>query len=154
VAIQPGTEPTSDDKLLGGLSHFFGGIVALIIWAVQKDKSPFVRFQALQAVAFDAVFIVIFGIGFACLFALIFGSATLGTLGIGAAAATGDETAGGAVAALSGLFFFIPFAGQCVLLAIMGVFFVGRIIAAISTFQGHHFRYPVLGERLEKMLNR
>ena len=59
--------PTSDDRLLSALAHLFGILVALIIWATHKDKSPSVRFQAVQAIAFDIVvmvFIMLFT--FAC----------------------------------------------------------------------------------------
>jgi hypothetical protein len=110
-----------------------------------------VRFQAIQAVAFDAVFIVILMIGFGCFFVMLFGGTLLGTVGIGAAASS-DDPSGAALGAFSGLFFIIPFAAQCVMFAVMGVFFVGRLIAAVNAFQGRNFRYPILGERLEKML--
>lgn len=38
---------TSDEKLMGALAHFFGPLVAVIVWITQKEKSPFVKFQAL-----------------------------------------------------------------------------------------------------------
>ena len=41
------TEISSDDRIMAALAHFLGLFGALIIWATQKDKSRFVKFQAL-----------------------------------------------------------------------------------------------------------
>jgi len=53
-------EPTSDERLLGLLSHlsiFLGGIILpIIIWATQKDKSKFVKFHSLQSIFFHLAF--------------------------------------------------------------------------------------------------
>ncbi len=50
---ETGLSPNSDERMMAALAHFFGTIGALIIWVIQKDKSRFVRFQAVQALAFD-----------------------------------------------------------------------------------------------------
>jgi uncharacterized Tic20 family protein len=96
------------------------------------------------------VFIAVFFVGFACMFALIFGGALLGVAGSAAATdQNGSLGAGGLIAMLG---FIVPLAAQCVIFLLAGVFVVARIIAAISVFQGKDFRYPVLGDRVEKML--
>ena len=53
--------PTSDEKMMGALAHVFGPLAAIIVWAIQKEKSRFVKFQALQALAFDMIVAVILG---------------------------------------------------------------------------------------------
>jgi uncharacterized Tic20 family protein len=50
---------SSEDKILAALGHLFGIIAAIIIWAVQKDKSEYVRFQASQAVVFSLSNVII-----------------------------------------------------------------------------------------------
>lgn len=55
-----------EEKLLSLFCHFsvfFGGlIVPVIIWAVQKDKSKFVRFHALQSIFSHLIFSLVIGI--------------------------------------------------------------------------------------------
>jgi len=48
---------SNDEKLISLLSHlsiFFGSlIVPIVLWAVYKDKSQYVRFQSLQTIFFQ-----------------------------------------------------------------------------------------------------
>lgn len=151
MIMQPESVATSDERLLGALAHLFGPVVALVIWATQKDKSRFVRFQALQALAFDlAVFVAAF-VGVGCMVLLIFGTTALGMAG--SLVAAGDEgTAGTLLSLISGLALFVPFLGWCVMILLIGAVSVARIVAAINVFQGRNFRYPWLGARVEKFL--
>jgi len=68
---------TQDEKVLAGLAHgsillgvftsgFGGMIAALIIWLVQKDKSPYVAFQALQALIYQGVIFLLTMMAFCC----------------------------------------------------------------------------------------
>jgi len=69
---------TSDDKLLAFLSHLsmiLGGVlVPVIIWAVKKDKSKFVRFHSLQAIFYHISYSVITGF-FIAVFLMLYLSA-------------------------------------------------------------------------------
>ena len=40
---------TQDDKVVAALAHALGPLIAIIVWANQKGKSPFVAFRSLQA---------------------------------------------------------------------------------------------------------
>jgi uncharacterized membrane protein len=62
---------SSDKNFLAAISHFFGFLVALIVWLLQKEKLPFVRFQAVQAMAFDAVVSVIMILAVICMIGMI-----------------------------------------------------------------------------------
>ena len=152
MTAQPdATAPTSDERLLAALAHFFGLVVALIIWATQKDKSRFVRFQAMQAVAFDAVLFVVFFLVVGCTMITMFGGAFLGLAG--AAAAAADETAaGGILGVLFSLSFLLPFAGTCLMFFLALGALAGRGVAAVNAYQGRNYRHPWLGDRVEKML--
>ena len=56
---------SSEEKLMSLLSHLsiiiqnIGVIAPIIIWVTQKDKSKFVRFNAIQAIFFQLVFFVL-----------------------------------------------------------------------------------------------
>jgi uncharacterized Tic20 family protein len=55
--------PTSDEKLLAMFSHFsvfLGGIILpIILYFVQKDKSKFVAFHALQSIFFHLIYLAV-----------------------------------------------------------------------------------------------
>ncbi len=64
--------PSQNDKIMAALAHIsavlplIGVIAPTIIWATQKDKSEYVAFQALQAVAYQLVMILAWFIGMGC----------------------------------------------------------------------------------------
>ena len=133
----------SDDNILAAIGHFFGTMVAIIIWAVQKDKSEYVRFQALQAVGYNIAVSIITLILFGLIFAFIFKVVSIQTGGIE-----------------SPDFFFVflltiissPWIA-CLIFPYVLVIYIARLIAVISVLQGKDFRYPWLGEYVEKMLS-
>ncbi|MBC8486994.1 MAG: DUF4870 domain-containing protein [Bacteroidetes bacterium] len=53
--------PSNEEKLISLLSHlsiFFGGlIVPIVLWAIYKEKSKYVRFQSLQTIFFHLSYI-------------------------------------------------------------------------------------------------
>jgi uncharacterized membrane protein len=138
---------TSDEKLMGALVYFLGAIVALIIWATQKGKSRFVRFHALQALAFDAVVMAAsFFISF-CLMTVIF----TGMFGLMFSAVNDPAS----IQQTPYLFMFpalLPFGiFACVFPFSIVVLFI-RLFAAGSVLSGRDFRYPVLGRKVEQFL--
>lgn len=138
---------SSDERLLGALAHFFGLLVALIIWILQKDKSRYVQFQSVQALAFDFV-VAILGIAFSiCLMGVMF----LGVAG-GVFALTNSsspENAAPLFFMIPALFPFVTFA--CVLPYSL-VLLIIRTFAAVSVLTGRDFRYPVLGKLVDNFL--
>jgi uncharacterized Tic20 family protein len=139
--------PTSDEKLMGALAHFFGIIGALIIWAIQKDKSRFVRFQAAQALAFDFIStLLMLVLGF-CSFGVMF-IGMLGTIFTAANSSASSES-------LSPFMIF-PFMFPWLMFACIFPFatalFIAKIVAAISVLNGNNFRYPWLGAKVENFL--
>ena len=132
---------------MGALAHFFGMFAALIVWALQKDKSRFVKFQALQALLFDFTVATLFGILFGCIFLL----AMLGMYGsmfffMGNASSSSDVVP----------LFFLPLLFQSTAFAcifpISLILTVIRLVAALSVLNGREFRYPIIGPWLEKFL--
>jgi uncharacterized Tic20 family protein len=147
VSEQTTTIISSDERLLATIAHFFGLLVALIIWMLQKDKSQYVRFQSVQALAFDFV-VAIFGVVFSiCLMGVMF----LGVAG-GVFAITNSSSPEGAAP----LFFMIPtlfpFVTFACIVPYSLLLLIIRAFAAGSVLTGREFRYPILGKLVENFL--
>ena len=139
--------PTSDERMMGALAHFFGVIGALIIWAIQKDKSRFVRFQAAQALAFDFAVTLLMGVLFFCLFGVMF-LGILGTMFVTLNNSTSPESLNRFMV----FPFLFPWLMFICILPFSLVLLVARVVAAVSVLSGNNFHYPFLGERVEKFL--
>lgn len=54
------TKPlSSDDKVMAVISHLLGLFVAVIVWVVNKDKSDYVKYHAVQAIGFGLVMMIL-----------------------------------------------------------------------------------------------
>jgi uncharacterized Tic20 family protein len=146
------TQPrSSEENLVAALSHLFGFLVALIVWATQKDKSHFVRFQAVQAMAFDLVISGIILLTVVSMVLLIFGFLAIG---IGDLALFGSQNNPMAepFRVMISLMTAIPFLIACSMIPLVSTITVARLIATIQTFQGKEFRYPWLGAFVERSM--
>jgi len=145
--------PTSDESLMAAISHFFGFLVALIVWATQKDKSRFVRFQSIQAMVFDICVSVIMLVVVGVLMILVFGVLALGVGDLVILGSQSNPTEGpirAVVALLTGVPFLLP----CIIVPVGIAIFIFRLIATIQTFQGKDYHYPWLGKQVERMIAR
>ncbi len=138
--------PTSDEKMLGALAHFFGVIGALIIWVMQKDKSRFVRFQAAQALAFDFSVTLLMIVLFFCLFGMMF-IGMFGTI-----FATLNNSSPENFSRFMAFPFMFPSLMFVCILPFSLALLVARVVAAISVLSGNNFHYPFLGAKVEKFL--
>ncbi len=144
----PSSSPSSNDKIMAALAHvsammpMIGVIAPIVIWATQKDKSEFVAFQAIQAVAYQLLMVFLYFVGMGCYMGSFFLMFPAGIL------SSGSDVNPGA------LLFFVPFlVFGCILLG--GFFFViYGIVAAILTFQGRDFRYVFLGNWIANYLSK
>jgi uncharacterized Tic20 family protein len=139
--------PTSDERTMAALAHFFGIIASLIIWAIQKDKSRFVRFQAAQALAFDFIVMLFMFVLSLCLFGVMF-IGMFGTIFAGLNSASASENFSWFMVfpvMLPSLMFTCIFPFSLALL-------ITRIVAAVSVLNGSNFRYPFLGAKVEQFL--
>lgn len=139
--------PTSDERMMSALAHFFGVIAALIIWAVQKDKSRFVRFQAAQALVFDFAVMLFTGVLFVCLFSLMF----LGMFGTMFTSLNSSISSENFTPFLM-LSMMFPFLMTTCILPFSLALFITRVVATISVLSGNDFHYPFLGASVERFL--
>ena len=125
--------------LLGLLSNGVGGIVAaLVIWATQKDKSPYAAAQALQAMAYQGLTFIITMIAWCCwgvLYMLLIMVPLISNPGAYEAAPP------------AGLWWGLAL--MIVPLGIWGLIILYGLFGAVRCFQGHEFRYAIIGKWLE-----
>jgi uncharacterized Tic20 family protein len=125
-----------------------GVIAPILIWATQKDKSPYIAFQALQAAAYQITLVLLWFLGMGCymcsffgFFFLIPGSAIL---------ADGNE----AWLPLFGLPIFFPFVVIGTMMLAMLLFVVYGLVAAVLVLQGRPFRYALIAGWIDRYLAR
>ena len=146
---------SQNDKIMAALAHisaiipFMGVVAPIVIWATQKDKTEYVAFQALQAVAYQLLMISTWFVGMGCYMP----SSISMFLGIPLAGSNGGRV-DPSIAPLFAVGFMFPF-------IILGAIFVGGalfiiygIIAAVQVFQGKDFRYRIIGNRLMDYLKK
>lgn len=146
------TSPNPNDKIMAALAHisailpFMGVIAPIVIWVTQKDKSEYVAFQALQAVAYQLVMILAWFVGMGCYMLSFFSM----FLTIPFAGGDGDMNPAAAPFFLLGTF--VPFLVFGAIMIGGAIFVIYGLIAAIQVFQGKDFRYIFLGNRLARYL--
>ncbi len=144
--------PTQDERIMAALSHvsilfiFFGLIAPIYLWVTQREKSAYVRFQALQAIAFQLSLIFTFILGMGCYICSIptvmFSTVLIGSL----------QTSNTNPSPLFMFPFVAPFfvIGSVMLLQV--AFIIYGVVAAALTIQGKDFRYLIIGRRVEQFL--
>ena len=141
--------PTQDDSIMAAIAHIgvvwptVGLVAPLVIWGTQREKSPFVRFQAVQAAVYQFILILaglLAGVCYMCSFFSFPFTAML--------SAPLDR---GAVC--------FPFFSLCCtfgllfLMMLLWLAYVGYgVFGAVWVLQGEDFRYVFLGPWLERYL--
>jgi len=109
------------------------GIIAIICLVMEKENR-FVKFHALQALLWDAVYIVV-------IIALMILGVIIGMLGMAASAASSSAGAGiGIIGMLVWLLWLVVFFGWLIML----------ILAAVKAYGGVEYKLPIVGNMAEK----
>jgi len=131
----------SDDKLMSLLSHLsilipnIGIIAPIVIWITQKDKSKFVRSNAIQAIFFQLVFFVLIMLSIFVGFILMFVSLPSLTANPDAA---------------PGVLFWVSMGIMNLYFPLWLFFSIYAVVAAVKCFKGRIFRYLIIGKIIEK----
>ncbi len=131
----------SDEKLMSLLSHLaivipnIGIIAPIVIWVTQKDKSKFVRFNAIQAIFFQLVFFVLIMLSIFTGLILMFFSLPFITKNPDAA---------------PGILFWVSMGVMNLYFPLWLIFSIYAAVAAIRSFKGKIFRYIIIGRFVEK----
>jgi uncharacterized protein len=143
--------PSQDERVMAALAQisvlvpFLGVVAPIVIWVTQKDKSRYVAFQSLQAIAFQLTMILAWFIGMGCYMCSFFSM----FLTIPLASSTESSQS---ISPLFGVTMFTPFLVMGLILLGGFLFILYGIVAAIMTFQGKPFRYMIIGRRVEQFL--
>ena len=137
--------PTSDEKALAALAHasvvlsYFGPIGAAHVWVVQRGKSKYVRYHALQAMGYQ---VLIF-------WAWLIGGVLIGMGVVGVSVATGILSSDPSVLAPEAMFFIQPVI-MLLVFGMGGLMFLAGFVGAVFCLVGKDFRYPILGSWLHR----
>ncbi len=137
---------TQEERLLAAVAHagilipVTGIIAPLLIWLTQRERSPKVKFHAIQATVYQALPVLAMLIYMGC-FMCAFGFTMLAAM---FPASSGD----GALVAFANLFPLLIF------FAALFIFMIYGLVGAVRVFQGADFRYAIIGRWLERYLDR
>ncbi|MEI8132808.1 MAG: DUF4870 domain-containing protein [Leptolinea sp.] len=144
--------PEQDECVMAGLSHMaallplIGVVAPVVIWVTQKDKSKYVSFQALQAVAYQFVMIVAYFLSMMAYMVSFFGTFIF----LPFSESTGSESANPLI--------FLPILVPFLIFA--GIFFFGFLFVAygvfggIMAFLGKPFRYLLVANWIERYMSK
>ena len=127
---------TVEEKLMSMLSHIsivipnIGILAPLIIWITQKDKSQFTRFNALQAIFFQLVFIALTMVSIIIGLILMFIALPILT------ASPNDAP---------GTLFWVSMGIMNLYFPLWLIFSIYGIIASVKSFKGKLFKYAIIG---------
>jgi hypothetical protein len=143
------TVVTQDEKVLAGLAHGsillgiftngIGGIVAaLVLWLIQKEKSAYVAYQALQALVYQGVTFLVTMLAWCC-WGILWMVMLLPPLFANPGAYDSAPPAGLWIGLI---LMFVP-------LAMWGLTILYGLWGAARCFGGHDFKYVIIGKWLE-----
>jgi uncharacterized Tic20 family protein len=141
---------TQEEKTLAGLAHGsillglvtngIGGVLAaLVIWVVKKEKSPYLAFQALQAMVYQSIVFVVTMVAWCC-WGLLWTALILVPLSTNPAAYDVAPPAGMWVGLL---LIVIP-------LGLWGLTILYGLWGAARSLSGHDFQYAIIGRWLKE----
>jgi uncharacterized Tic20 family protein len=141
-------QTTSEERIWAALAHGsillfgWGVIVPAIVWISQREKSSYVAFHAIQALAYQllqTIFQMAMGfIAFFSMMAIMF--ITIPTTG------SSDPEQFFLISNL------VPFIMIMFMFCIMGLYIIPALVGAVFSIAGRDFRYPLLGKWIQRYL--
>jgi uncharacterized Tic20 family protein len=140
---------SQDEKVMGALAHGsillgvltsgIGGVIAaLVIWITQKEKSAYVAFQALQAVVYQTVIMIVTVLAWCC-WGAVWMAMFLPPIIADPRAYDTTVPAG----------FWVGMALMIVPVAIWAITILYGLWGAVRCLGGYDFRYAIIGRWLE-----
>jgi len=136
----PSSPQQNNENVLAGIAHlsiFFAPLITpLIIWLATSNTMPYASRQGKQAFIFHVAITIVEIIAF---FVTFLGYFLILSLTVTASADTSNP------APFAGGFFFLPFLFPIIFLPLSIGSIVLGVYAAVQTFQGRPYHYPLLG---------
>jgi uncharacterized Tic20 family protein len=144
-----------EDNWVAGMCHamailqLWGIVLPLIVWVTQKERSIRLKFQAMQAMAYQGAAFIAYLIGMMVYMLFFFGM--LFVIIAGGALSTRNE-----ISAPFGIVFLVIFLVMMIfgvlVTLIVPLYQLFALIASISVIRGNNYHYPVLGKFLEQRM--
>jgi uncharacterized Tic20 family protein len=154
TSSNPASTHSPEDQLLAALAHLSalvpmtGLFIPIVIWVIQRNKSPYLAFQSLQAAIFQLLSLILLFLSYICQF-----SSILPTF-LSFPFQGGNSPLGGImVIILGGLSLIINLISAVGCLVYLSTF-IYAITAAVLVFKGRDFRYIIIAHQLEKFLQK
>lgn len=134
--------PVMESRLLAALAHGsvvmqgMGIVVGILVYINQRGKSQYAAYQALQAAVYQLINLIIVG-ALWVIWGVFYAFAMIPIINSSANNAAPPPL------------FWISFGSMVIPFIVMLVVVVAGLWAALRTWQGKEFRYPVLGHWLE-----
>lgn len=146
---------TQEDNWVAGICHatailqLWGIITPFIVWFTQKDRSVYLRFQAMQAVIYQGIAVVAYLVGMA-LYMLVFFAMFFIPLAAAGITRSSEIPAPAGMTLL--ILFGIIMIFWTVFTLLVPIYYLLAGLASLRTIQGRPFRYPIIGRLLEKRM--
>lgn len=140
---QERTELRAEERLLAALAHGsiiaqgLGLLVGVLVYINQREKSRYAAFQALQAAVYQLVGLILV-IGSWFVWGVFYGISMIPLISLA------EDAAPPPIFWIGMGTMVIPF----IIMAIIGLY---GLLAALRTWQGHDFRYALIGGWLERI---
>ena len=138
---------TSEERVMAGLAHIsvvmigWGIIVPVIVWVTEREKSRFASFQALQALAYQLLFMLLYMI---CSF-----GAMIPAMGVQLLVFNVPNSSD----SVAPYFALTPVLAMLAIFCFLGLYILVGIIGSIMSFTGKDFHYPLLGTWIARYLS-
>ncbi|MDF1520855.1 MAG: DUF4870 domain-containing protein [Brevefilum sp.] len=147
-------ERSSDEKLLAGFAYLLGFIPAVIIWLLKKDESPYIKFHALQAAIYTGIISFVTALLLKAQIVLMIITGTGTFIGTNVIADTLEPESPSIYFFLSIFMIMIILVGLCIIAFIVISLHLVNFVAAVFAFTGRGWRYPLLGNWVERILQK
>jgi uncharacterized membrane protein len=147
-------ERSSDEKLLAGFAYLLGFVPAVIIWLLEKDESPYVKFHALQAAIYNGIISFVTALLLAAQIALMIIAGAGAFIGTNVIADSISPDSPLIYLGVSILMIMVIMVGLGLIALIVISLHLVNFIAAVYAFTGKAWRYPLLGNWVERVLQK
>jgi uncharacterized Tic20 family protein len=152
---EPQLDEIQEDNWVAGVCHatailqLWGVVTPLIVWFSQKERSPRLRFQSMQAAVYQIIAFVAYMLGMVVYMLFFFGMIL--TLILGGVMGNGQEIQG-LPAFMMAVFLVVMIIFWFVIMILMPVYYLIAGVASLRVIRGHYFHYPLLGKLLENRI--
>ncbi|MDY6847247.1 MAG: DUF4870 domain-containing protein [Chloroflexota bacterium] len=145
---------TSDEKVYAGFAYLLGFIPAIIIWLLKKGDSPYIKFHAMQAALYSGIVSIAAGLILTVQIVMI-SVTTIGAFVVTNVIADMLEPEFPLIYMLITIVMtVIIMLGVSIMALIVLPLLLVNLIAAVYAFTGKEWRYPFLGDWVERILQK